>query len=333
MCYRCGKEEHYAKHCPNPPNYGNVPPQSKGQAPKAYAMQAQIEGLPTVQGRLKAPGPEAKIFAYTKGDVEAGTSNVVTCQLSVANLTLHVLFDFGATHSFVSSVCASKINRVKESIARTFRTSLPSGDVLVSTHWLRAIPVLVSNRELYVDLIMLNLHDYDVILGMNFLSKYNAMIKCRHRRVLFRPTDNDEFSYVGEGGRNQKVIISSMRARKMLLSSCQGYLAIVVDTTYVEKSKPEEIIVVQEFSDVFPEELPGIPPDREISFEIELLPGSAPVSKAPYRMAPAELKELQIQLQELLDKGFIRHSYSPWRAPVLFVKKKDGTLRMCIDYR
>ncbi|KAL5543153.1 hypothetical protein UlMin_010863 [Ulmus minor] len=116
----------------------------------------------------------------SKPDVEAGTSNVVTGQLSVANLTLHVLFDSGATHSFVSSVCASKMNRVRELITRTFRTSLPSVDVLVSTHWLRAIPVLVSNRELYVDLIMLNLHDYDVILGMDFLSKYNATIECRH---------------------------------------------------------------------------------------------------------------------------------------------------------
>ncbi|KAL5538583.1 hypothetical protein UlMin_045492 [Ulmus minor] len=333
MCYRCGKEGHYAKFYPNPPSYGNVPPQSKGQAPKAYAMQAQIEGPPISQGRLEAPEPEAKIFAYTKGDVEAGTSNVVTGQLSVANLSLHVLFDSGATHSFVSSVCASKMNRVKELITQTFRTSLPSGDVLISTHWLRAIPVLVSNRELYVDLIMLNLHDYDVILGMDFLSKYNATIECRHRRVVFRPTESDEFSYVGEGGRSHKVIISSMRARKLLLSGCQGYLATVVDTTHEEKLKPEKIAVVQEFLDVFPVELPGIPPEREISFEIELLPGSAPVSKAPYRMAPVELKELQIQLQEMLDKGLIRPSYSPWGAPVLFVKKKDGTLRMCIDYR
>ncbi|KAL5541785.1 hypothetical protein UlMin_009495 [Ulmus minor] len=111
--------------------------------PKAYALQAQIEGPPISQGRLEAPEPEAKIFAYTKGDVDAGTSNVVT----------------------------------------VFRTSLPSGDVLISTHWLRAIPVLVSNRELYVDLIMLDLHDYDVILGMDFLSKYNATIECRHRRL------------------------------------------------------------------------------------------------------------------------------------------------------
>ncbi|KAL5561338.1 hypothetical protein UlMin_031085 [Ulmus minor] len=91
--------------------------------------------------------------------------------------------------------------------------------------------------------------------------------------------------------------------------------------------------VVNEFTSVFPEELPSLPPDREVTFEIEVLPGTAPISKAPYRMALAELKELQTQLQELLDKGFIRPSHSPWGAPVLFVKKNDGTLRMCIDYR
>ncbi|KAL5581770.1 hypothetical protein UlMin_014212 [Ulmus minor] len=91
------------------------------------------------------------------------------------------------------------------------------------------------------DLIMLSLHDYDVILGMDFLSKYNATIECRHRRVVFRPTESDEFSYVGEGGRSHKVIISSMRARKLLSSGCQGYLATVVDTTHEEKIKPEEI--------------------------------------------------------------------------------------------
>lgn len=90
---------------------------------------------------------------------------------------------------------------------------------------------------------------------------------------------------------------------------------------------------MNEYVEVFPDELPGVPPEREISFEIELMPGTAPISKAPYRMAPAELKEFHIQLKDLIDKGFIRPSYSPWGAPVLFVKKKDGTLRMCIDYR
>ena len=83
----------------------------------------------------------------------------------------------------------------------------------------------------------------------------------------------------------------------------------------------------------FPEDLPGLPPDREVEFSIDLVPGTAPISKAPYRMALAKLKELKGQLEELLDKGFIRPSASPWGAPVLFVKKKDGSMRLCIDYR
>ena len=95
----------------------------------------------------------------------------------------------------------------------------------------------------------------------------------------------------------------------------------------------EKIPVVREFLDVFPEELPNIPLEREVDLSIEIVPGTALVSRAPYRMAPTELKELKTQLHELLDKGFIRSSVSPWGAPVLFVKKKNGTLRMCIDYQ
>ena len=95
----------------------------------------------------------------------------------------------------------------------------------------------------------------------------------------------------------------------------------------------EKITVVREFPYVFSEELPGIPLEREVDLSIEIVPGTAPVSKEPYRMAPVELKELKVQLQELLDNGFVRPNVSPWGTPVLFVKKKDGTLRMCIDYR
>nr|CAD1823573.1 unnamed protein product [Ananas comosus var. bracteatus] len=95
----------------------------------------------------------------------------------------------------------------------------------------------------------------------------------------------------------------------------------------------EDIPVVREFGDVFPAELPGRPPDREIEFVVDLVPGTTPISKAPYRMAPAELKELKAQLQDLLDKGFMRPSVSPWGTPVLFVKKNDGSLRLCVDYR
>ena len=91
--------------------------------------------------------------------------------------------------------------------------------------------------------------------------------------------------------------------------------------------------MLQEFKDVFPDEIPGLPPSQDIDFTIELVPRAAPVSKAPYRMSTPEMLELKMQLQELLEKKYIRPSVSPWGAPVLFVKKKDGTLRLCIDYR
>jgi hypothetical protein len=98
-------------------------------------------------------------------------------------------------------------------------------------------------------------------------------------------------------------------------------------------SSLDEISVVCEYPDVFPDELPGMPPDKDVEFVIELQPGTAPISKRPYRMPPKELAELKAQLQELLDKGYIRPRSSPWGCPALFVKKKDGSLRMCVDYR
>ncbi|GAB2279902.1 hypothetical protein Dimus_039391 [Dionaea muscipula] len=118
----------------------------------------------------------------------------------------------------------------------------------------------------------------------------------------------------------------------MLMRGCEGFLAYVVETR-TDEPRLEDIPVVREFADVFPNDLPGLPPDREVEFVIDLLPDTRPISKAPYRMTPVELKELSAQLQELLDKGFIRTSVSPWGAPVLFVKNKDGSMRLCIDYR
>ena len=95
----------------------------------------------------------------------------------------------------------------------------------------------------------------------------------------------------------------------------------------------DEVPIVREFPDVFPEELPGVPPERQVEFSIDLVPGAARIAKAPYRLAPPEMQELSSQLQELLGEGFIWPSSSPWGAPILFVKKKDGSHRMCIDYR
>ena len=118
----------------------------------------------------------------------------------------------------------------------------------------------------------------------------------------------------------------------MIREGCKAYLASVSDTTKVSLGVGE-VHVVREFSDVFLDELSGLPPYREVDFEIETIPGTTLISIAPYRMAPTELKELKKQLEELLEKDFIRPSISPWGAPILFVKKKDGSMRLCIDYR
>ncbi|GJV68414.1 putative reverse transcriptase domain-containing protein [Tanacetum coccineum] len=117
---------------------------------------------------------------------------------------------------------------------------------------------------------------------------------------------------------------------------CQVYLAQVTTKKAKDKSEErrlEDVPIVREFPEVFPEDLPGLPPARQVEFQIDLVPGAAPVARAPYRLAPAKMQELSTQLQELSDRGFIRPSSSPWGAPVLFVKKKDGSFRMCIDYR
>ena len=126
-------------------------------------------------------------------------------------------------------------------------------------------------------------------------------------------------------------VIPTMQTRRFLRKGCEAFLALVLDSKrgYVNF---EDIPVIKEFLDVFLEELLDLPPEREVDLAIEVLPGTTPIFRALYRMASTELKELKTQLQELLDKGFVQPSVSPWGVPILLVKKKDDTLRMCIDY-
>nr|GEV64046.1 putative reverse transcriptase domain-containing protein [Tanacetum cinerariifolium] len=138
-----------------------------------------------------------------------------------------------------------------------------------------------------------NFKSFDVVIGMDWLAKYHAVIVCDDKLVRI-PFGNE---------------------------------------TLIEGKRLEDVPIVQDFPEVFPEDLLGLPPTRQVEFHIDLIPGVAPVARAPYRLAPLEMKELSDQLYELSDKGFIRPSSSHWGAPVLFVKKKDGSFRMCIDYQ
>ena len=152
------------------------------------------------------------------------------------------------------------------------------------------------------------------------------------KRVTLRTLNEDEVTFIGERSNYLSNVISATTAKTMVRKGGEAYMAYVIDTV---KARPSvsDIPTVRDFPDVFPEELLGLPPHREIEFAIDVVPGATPASITPYRMVPLELKELKLQLQELLEKGFIRPSVSPWGAPMLFVKKKDGTLWLCIDYR
>ena len=150
----------------------------------------------------------------------------------------------------------------------------------------------------------------DVILGMDWMTQYNVLLDISSRSIE---------------------INSPYQGTTTLYLPRQEY---TTPCTFAMKDvKLEDILVVCEFTDVFPDDLPGLSPDRDIEFVIELQPGTTPISKRPYRMPPNELAELKIQLQDLLDKGYIRPSASPWGCPALFVKKKDDSLRLCVDYR
>ena len=158
------------------------------------------------------------------------------------------------------------------------------------------------------------------------------VVDCRMKRVTLRTPSGEEVTFIGERLNHLSNVISVATARMMVQKGCEAYLTYVKDT---KKAKPSlsDIPTVSDYPDVFPEELPGLPPQREIEFAIDVVPSATLASITPYRMALVELKELKLQLQEFLEKGFIRPSISPWGAPVFFVKKKDGTLRLCVDYR
>ncbi|KAE8710969.1 UDP-Glycosyltransferase superfamily protein isoform 1 [Hibiscus syriacus] len=193
----------------------------------------------------------------------------------------------------------------------------------------KGCPIKVKGIEFPSNLMELPFDEFEVILGMDWLFRYYGDVNCILKKVTLKSPGGTKISVSSEKFNPLANVISVMSAKKLLLQGCQGFLANVIDLRAIEKGL-EEIPIVQEFLEVFPAELPGLPPDREVEFQIEVMPRTAPIAMAPYRMAPKELQELKNQLQELLGKGFIRPSVSPWGAPVLFVKKNDGSMRASV---
>ncbi|GJT49487.1 putative reverse transcriptase domain-containing protein [Tanacetum coccineum] len=237
--------------------------------------------------------------------------NVVMGTFSLNDHFATVLFDFGAGLSLISTNFAPLLN-VKPSIVNPgYVIEVADGKKVEVDRIIRDCKLELGNSLFIIDLIPLGYGSFDVIVGMDWLSN-KAVIVC-HEKVVEIPLEGGGILWV-QGERTLGVAKALMNAK-------------------VDEPKLSEIPVVRDFVDVFLEDLLGLPPQRQVEFRIDLVPGATPVTKSPYRLAPSEMQELSGQLQELQDKSFIRPSHSPWGAPVLFVKKKDGSFRMCIDYR
>ncbi|KAI3745140.1 hypothetical protein L1987_58244 [Smallanthus sonchifolius] len=190
----------------------------------------------------------------------------------------------------------------------------------------------LNDQDFPINLIPMALGGFDIIVGMDWLTKHHAEVVCFDKYIRIPLDSGDLLNVYGEKPSKGLKLMSCTTARKYLPKKCVAFLAHIVERKGKDKS-PQDILVIKDFPEVFPEDLPSLPPTRQVEFRIDLVPGANPVAKSPYHLAPSEMRELSSQLRELSDKGFIRPSVSPSGAPVLFAKKKDGSFRMCIDYR
>ncbi|KAL0405987.1 UNVERIFIED_CONTAM: Retrovirus-related Pol polyprotein from transposon.6 [Sesamum latifolium] len=214
------------------------------------------------------------------------SKDVILGTILVFDVEAYALIDPSFTHSYISSKLASKIP----------------------------------------DLVVMDLRDFDVILGMDWLSQNKAIVECYNKEVVIESSGEPKVVFVGDRQVMPVCVISAIEARRLILEGCEAYLANVIDTK-MDIPTLQEIPIMINFPEVFPDDLPVLPPQREVGFTIETFPGVAPISISPYRIAPIKLRELKKKIEELLEKRFIRLSTSPWGAPVLFVKKKDGSMR------
>jgi hypothetical protein len=232
----------------------------------------------------------------------------MTGTFSINHQPVLILFDSGATHSFISTNCGIKLGLNISSTNGAYRIATPGGKIS-SNQVCRSVPIQIGKNLMRTDLLLLDLEGMDVLLGMNWMTQHHVSLDISSRTVEIDSPEHEPTIFY----------LPQQKCRNSCTYAATGI-------------KLKDIPIVCEYPDIFPDDLPGMLPDRDIVFIIELQPGTASISKRSYRMPPNELAELKIQLQDLIDKGFIRPSASPWGCPALFVKKKDNSLRLCVDY-
>ncbi|GAU45188.1 hypothetical protein TSUD_178810 [Trifolium subterraneum] len=303
VCYNCGKEGHKSKEC-------------KATTPTCFNCGEEGHKSPECKKPKKVTG---KVFALN-GEGADQVDNLIRGTCFIHDTPLIAIIDTGATHSFISMDCMKRLNIPVYEMSGCMNIETPASGSVVTRLVCRNCPVSVFGRHFGMDLVCIPLSGIDVIFGMNWLVFNQVHINCCEKTVIF---PKSEGSLPLMNGEELKESLND-----------HGELFMVFGSLKLEGGiKLEELPVVREFSDVFPEDISDLPPEREVEFGIDLVPGTSPISMAPYRMSASELNELKKQLEELLEKKFIRPSVSPWGAPVLLVKKKEGSMRLCIDYR
>ncbi|KAD4178196.1 hypothetical protein E3N88_26787 [Mikania micrantha] len=338
FCYKCGKQGHLAPQCTNSSNlcYNCYKPGHKrSDCPDLKRQSHGSSESKPFKGsssgkKLELPKPKGRAFQITAEEAK-DTSDVVTGTFLVNSMPAYVLFDSGASRSFVSTKFSHHSSFVLEKLSSPLEIEVADSKSFLVFNVYRNCKISIEGEDFAIELIPMMLGEFDVVVGMDWLSLNQANIVCNRKVVQLISPSGKELSIQGER-RCGAVLCSLAKVMKYMNNGGKSFLAYVVDVDK-EVNKLEDVTIVRDFPDVFPDDLPGVPPERDVEFRIDLIPGAKPIAKTPYRLAPTEMQELMTQLQDLLDKGFIRPSISPWGAPVLFVKKKDGSMRMCIDYR
>ncbi|XP_047149153.1 uncharacterized protein LOC124821327 [Vigna umbellata] len=269
-------------------------------------------------GRAQAVG---RVYAIT-GAKATSSGNLIFGDCLLYGKPCCVLYDSGATHSFISKACVEKVGITESEMQFDLVVSTPAaGEVRTSTVCVRC-PIEVEGRRFKVNLICLPLQGLEVILGMDWLTTNHILIDCGEKRLVF-PEEDEEVLSVTLGQLKEDIMEG---ANCFLIMTHEDKEAGEMNFERPSSNKSSGgRSVVDEFPDIFPEEIPRLPPTREVEFTIDLVSTTAPISVAPYHMSPAELAELKKQIEDLMDKQFIRPIVSSWGAPVLLVKKKDGS--------
>jgi len=261
-----------------------------------------------------------------------GTSNrASTGTLLVGGVEAHVFFDSRASQCFITLESASGGNIRGHPGEQFGAIKVVGGQCLAVLGRAKVVDIQIAGESMPANMIISPVELYDVILGMDWFDHYRVHLDCHCGRVSFE-LPNGRLVYQGVRPTSGSLVISAVQAEEMIEKGWEAYLVTKSMLESLGKVAVSDIRVVLEFEDVF-QSLQGLPPSRSDPFTIKLEPGTASLSKAPYRMAPAEMAELKKHLEDLLGKGFIPPTTSPWGAPMLFVKKKDGSFRLCINYR